>query len=44
MIVLNMDLDNTIILDKDEDIETYKEALENLGYNSEDYYKIYSLF
>ena len=29
-------------MDKDEDIETYKEALENLGYNSEDYYKIYS--
>ena len=39
---LIFDLDNTIILDKDEDIETYKEALENLGYNSEDYYKIYS--
>lgn len=38
---LIFDLDNTIILDKEEDIEDYKEALENIGYAPDDYYKIY---
>lgn len=38
---LIFDLDNTIILDEEEDINTYKEALESLKYNPKDYYKIY---
>lgn len=38
---LIFDLDNTIILDKEEDIEDYKEALVTLGYSPDDYYKIY---
>jgi len=38
---LIFDLDNTIILDKEEDIEDYKDALEKLGYNPDDYYEIY---
>lgn len=38
---LIFDLDNTIILDTDEDVECYKEALENLGYDPDDYYKIF---
>lgn len=38
---LLFDLDNTIILDEEEDINTYKEALKSLNYNPEDYRKIY---
>ncbi len=38
---LIFDLDNTIILDKEEDIEDYKEALETLGHDPDDYKKIY---
>ena len=36
-----LDLDNTIIKDEDEDAEYYKIALEKLGYNPEDYYRVY---
>lgn len=39
---LIFDLDNTIILDEDEDIETYKEVLKELNYDPEDYRKIYN--
>lgn len=38
---LIFDLDNTIILDEEEDIDTYKEVLRKLNYNIEDYHKIY---
>ncbi len=38
---LIFDLDNTIILDEEEDINTYKDALESLNYDPEDYHKIY---
>lgn len=38
---LIFDLDNTIILDEEEDIDTYKEALRNLNYDIKDYHKIY---
>lgn len=35
------DLDNTIILDLEEDAEYYKEALRMTGYDESDYYNIY---
>lgn len=35
------DLDNTLIFDEDTDSEYYKEALSNLGYNENNFYKIY---
>lgn len=38
---LIFDLDNTIILDIDEDVEIYKEALKELKYDPDDYYRIY---
>ena len=38
---LIFDLDNTIILDEEEEINTYKDALKKLNYDIEDYYKIY---
>ncbi len=38
---LIFDLDNTIILDEEEDINTYKDVLKNLNYDVEDYHKIY---
>ncbi len=38
---LIFDLDNTIILDEEEDIDTYKEVLKNLNYDINDYHKIY---
>lgn len=38
---LIFDLDNTIILDEDDDVLSYKKVLEDLGYNPEDYYKIF---
>ena len=38
---LIFDLDNTIILDEEEDIYTYKKALRDLNYNPEDYRIIY---
>lgn len=38
---LIFDLDNTIILDEDEEIDTYKIVLKELNYDIEDYYKIY---
>ena len=37
------DLDNTIILDKEEDAEYYKDVLTKLGYNNEGFLKIYQL-
>lgn len=38
---LIFDLDNTIILDEEEEINTYKDALKKLNYDPEDYCKIY---
>lgn len=38
---LIFDLDNTIILDEEQDIDTYKEVLKSLNYDIEDYHKIY---
>lgn len=38
---LIFDLDNTIILDEEEEINTYKDALKKLNYDIEDYHKIY---
>lgn len=38
---LIFDLDNTIILDVDEDIEIYKDVLKNLGYDEKYYYEIF---
>lgn len=38
---LIFDLDNTIILNEEEDIKTYKDVLKKLNYNVEDYLKIY---
>lgn len=38
---LIFDLDNTIILDMEEDSEYYKEALTNTGFEDKDYYEVY---
>ena len=38
---LIFDLDNTIILDEEEEINTYKDVLKKLNYDIEDYRKIY---
>lgn len=38
---LLFDLDNTIILDEEDDINIYKNVLKSLNYNQEDYRKIY---
>lgn len=38
---LIFDLDNTIILDMEDDAEYYKEALTNAGFSDKDYYEVY---
>lgn len=38
---LIFDLDNTIILDMEDDAEYYKEALTNAGFADKDYYEVY---
>lgn len=39
---LIFDLDNTIILNEEKDVELYKEALEKLGYDTKDYLKVFN--
>lgn len=40
---LFFDLDNTIIMDTDEDVEYYRDALKKLGYDENEYYNIFNV-